>query len=71
MEVGEMVKALDRSQPAVSRILRTLRDLNVVRYQKARKLTLYKVKHANELQSLLDCGEAYIRNSEVDLERAS
>ena len=70
MEVGEMVTALDRSQPAVSRILRGLRDLNVVRYQKSGKATVYKIKHPGKLRSILDRGEAYIRHAEEDLERA-
>lgn len=68
MEVAELSQALGRSQPAISRILRTLRDLNVVRYQKADGSTFYTAKHPRKLAALLDIAEAYITFADEALE---
>ncbi len=70
-EVGELVETLGRHQATVSKILRTLRDLNIVRYQKVGKSTFYTLKHGPTLKKLLRCAEEYIRIADPDFQQGS
>jgi ArsR family transcriptional regulator len=51
LSVGELQRALDMSQSAVSHQLRVLRDANLVRFRRAGKLVYYSLtdQHVHEL----------------------
>lgn len=55
MNVGELAKALEMSQPAISHHLRMLRNLRLVRVRKSGRTTVYSLddEHINNL--LLEC----------------
>lgn len=68
MRPAEMAEHLGRSSVTVSRFLRWLRDLNVVRYQKKGDETWYIVKHPEEFGRILEATKAFIRHAEENLE---
>lgn len=70
MDTSEMARQLGRSTAAVSKILRNLRDLNIVRYQKSGDRTWYTLKHPRQLRNLLSAAESFIREAERRLEQA-
>ena len=57
LNVGEMCAALRRSYVAVSKMLRSLRELDIVRYQKEQGFTVYTLKDPAALRDLLHSGE--------------
>lgn|GEM_PF-1560826 len=57
LTVEQMARALKRSQPTISKILRTLRDLEVVRYQRKGNEVYYTLKDKRPLGALLDEAE--------------
>jgi predicted transcriptional regulator len=67
-EPRELARLLRRDLTTVSRILRDLRQLNVVRYQKTASGTWYTIKHPEEFAALLASGKRFIRHSEEDLD---
>lgn len=60
MTVDEMVRLLHRSQTAVSKILRPLRDLEIVRYQRKGNTVIYTLKAPETLREILRRCEAYV-----------
>ena len=70
-EFGDLVTLLDRSRSRVSQILKALRDLNVVRYQKVESETWYRLKHPREIRRVLESAETFVVRSEQDLETAT
>lgn len=67
--VEDLQGILDRGQSAVSRMLRALRDLNVVRYQKVGKETWYTLKHPAGLQRILSATISYVHECEAEMAR--
>jgi DNA-binding transcriptional ArsR family regulator len=60
LEVDEIVRLLDRSKPAVSNILRALRDLEIVRYQRKGAAVIYTLKAPESLREILRRCETYV-----------
>ncbi|MCU0723527.1 MAG: ArsR family transcriptional regulator [Planctomycetes bacterium] len=58
LNVTEMCAALKRSQVAVSKVLRSLRELDLVRYQKEKQFTVYTVKDPSATKRLCLAAEA-------------
>lgn len=63
LTVEEMSWKLNRSPWAVSKILRPLRDLEVVRYQKKGRHSLYTLKDRKGIQVLVGGAEGFARRA--------
>ena len=69
MEAGDLTRRLKRSAPTVSKMLKTFRDLNVVRYQKKGATTWYTLKHPGKIRRIFDGAESYVLHADSDLPR--
>jgi DNA-binding transcriptional ArsR family regulator len=63
LTVEEMSWKRNRSPWAISKILRPLRDLEVVRYQKKGRHSLYTLKDRKGIQVLVDGAEGFARRT--------
>jgi len=60
LSVNEMAKYLHRASWTVSKILRPLRDLDVVRYQREGRGSLYTLKDPKRTRALLKASEEFV-----------
>jgi DNA-binding transcriptional ArsR family regulator len=63
LNVEEMASQLHRTPSDVSKMLKPLRDLDVVRFQKDGRYTLYTLKDRKSMETLLHDAEEYTRKS--------
>lgn len=63
LNVESMARVLDRSHGAVSKTLRALRDLEVVRYQREGKEVYYTLKDRDAIRTVLTGAEAFARRA--------
>ena len=76
LSVHEICARLNRKQPGVSKMLRTLRDLDLIRYQREGSTAIYTFKDGESLQSMLGSAELVVQHSmeaggKVDVVRES
>lgn len=70
LTVQELADSLQRSQQDTSIILRSLRELEVVRYQRKDKCVIYTLKDPDAMRSLLDQAEVNVRRASEAAGRA-
>ena len=66
LSVEEITSRLKRSKWNTSKILRPLRDLDIVRYQKDGRWTLYTLKDRAGMRSIVAAAAGYMKNNHQD-----
>jgi DNA-binding transcriptional ArsR family regulator len=61
LPVHEIAARLRRSQPAVSAMLRSLRDQDIARCRREGKCVIYGIRDAGAMKTLMDRTEALVR----------